>query len=446
MSKAGNRAERAEELIEQTGEALDDGKHPMRIFNDDGIYERELQRIFAKTWNFIGHESELEEPGDYARRYIGEDPYIFVRDEEGELHAFYDSCCHRGAQFVRAEQGNTSHFQCPYHGWTYRNDGELTVVPYEDERYDDLDKEAASLVEAEVETYKGFVFARVVEDGPSLDEYLEEFKWYLDIALDPTEEGLTVVGEPRRVRAEVDWKVPGENFAGDSYHLAHTHGSSFELEYSSSIWERFDAAGPLSQSYSVMTDTHAGEYYLFDEEPIYMDYPEKIEDHMNSDLSERQREMFSKSMFITGTIFPNASIWHGFNPIGGPWASIRLWRPVGPGESEIVSWLLVPKELEDDEEFLERAKAGYQSLSPGGVLEADDTEVWSGISESSNSATAIERDVRADISGGLEESDAVPITDGSHGPGEVIRAGPYLDEVYARTLFNSWHEFMSEQR
>ena len=118
MRKTENSVEQTgvSDIIERTGSALAKGRYPMEIMNNNDLYRPELRRIFGRAWNYLGHVSEFSEPGDYARRYIGEDPFIVTRDEAGELHAFLDSCKHRGAQFCTAENGNTSHFRCPYHG------------------------------------------------------------------------------------------------------------------------------------------------------------------------------------------------------------------------------------------------------------------------------------------------------------------------------------------
>src|SRR6056297_765494 len=187
MAKSADKTER---LIEQTGEKIDKGKYPFQIFSDESIYEEELRRIFSRTWNYIGHTSEFQEPGDYARRYIAGDPYILTYDQDGEYHALLDACKHRGAQFCTADKGNTTHFRCPYHGWTYRNDGELQGMPYKEESYQDLDTDEIALETANIEIYKGLIFARLVDDGPSLETYLGDFKWYLDLLCNITEEGM----------------------------------------------------------------------------------------------------------------------------------------------------------------------------------------------------------------------------------------------------------------
>ena len=101
------------------------GLLPLRVFNDRAIYEHELRHIFARSWVFIGHETELPKPGDYALRYIGEDPFIFIRDSAGVIRVLFNACRHRGVQICRASMGNAKEFTCPYHGWSYSNDGKL---------------------------------------------------------------------------------------------------------------------------------------------------------------------------------------------------------------------------------------------------------------------------------------------------------------------------------
>ncbi len=65
--------------------------------HDEEIFEAELRRIFGQCWNFVGHVTEIPEPGDYALRYVGKDPFIFVRDENGEIRVLFDACTHHGS-------------------------------------------------------------------------------------------------------------------------------------------------------------------------------------------------------------------------------------------------------------------------------------------------------------------------------------------------------------
>ena len=245
MSKPRNFAEsdNISEIIEQTGAEIETGRYPLAITNNRDLYELERRRIFGRAWIYLGHVSEFAEPGDYARRYIGEDPFIVTRDETGDLHAFLDSCMHRGAQFCTAENGNTSHFRCPYHGWTYKNDGSLQGMPHMAEAYQDLDEEEISLEEAELDTYQGLVFGRIAEEGPDLEAYLGDFTWYLDVLFGTTEAGMTVVGEPHRWESDHDWKISADNFSGDSYHVLTTHQAGLETEnLARGPWEELEAA------------------------------------------------------------------------------------------------------------------------------------------------------------------------------------------------------------
>src|SRR4051812_516481 len=95
------------------------------IFVNDDVYRLELERIFDRTWMFLAHETEIRAPGDYVSRMLGSAPVIVVRDDKGEVHALLNSCRHRGSKVCRADSGNARNFVCPYHGWSYAQNGRL---------------------------------------------------------------------------------------------------------------------------------------------------------------------------------------------------------------------------------------------------------------------------------------------------------------------------------
>jgi phenylpropionate dioxygenase-like ring-hydroxylating dioxygenase large terminal subunit len=90
-----------------------------RVHSDEALYQLELERIFARGWNFMCHESQLPNVGDYFINYIGEDQVICVRGEAGEINVLLNTCRHRGNALCRAEQGRAKSFVCSYHGWNY---------------------------------------------------------------------------------------------------------------------------------------------------------------------------------------------------------------------------------------------------------------------------------------------------------------------------------------
>ncbi|MGY8996812.1 MAG: aromatic ring-hydroxylating oxygenase subunit alpha, partial [Alphaproteobacteria bacterium] len=75
---------------------IDEGLVSRKIFFDPEVYQLELERIFARSWLFLGHESQIPEPGDYMTAYMGEDPVIIVRGDDGKIRGFLNSCRHRG--------------------------------------------------------------------------------------------------------------------------------------------------------------------------------------------------------------------------------------------------------------------------------------------------------------------------------------------------------------
>src|SRR3712207_439673 len=85
-----------------------------RAWFDPEVFRLELERVFSRAWLFLGHESEIPEPGDYVTRRLGLDPVIVVRGENGELSVVANTCRHRGIKLCRSDRGNASHFRCPY--------------------------------------------------------------------------------------------------------------------------------------------------------------------------------------------------------------------------------------------------------------------------------------------------------------------------------------------
>src|SRR5260370_15498673 len=156
------------------------------IFVNDEIYREELERVFARSWLFVGHESQIPNPGDFFVSSMGEESVILRRDRAGEIHVFLNAGRHRGMKVCRYDEGSTAVFTCPYHGWSYSTDGRLVGVPYFREAYrSQLDRSQWGLVEvAQSCNYKGTVWATWDPAAPPLLEYLGGFLTFLDLILD----------------------------------------------------------------------------------------------------------------------------------------------------------------------------------------------------------------------------------------------------------------------
>jgi nitrite reductase/ring-hydroxylating ferredoxin subunit len=148
------------------------------IFVDPGIYQEELNKVFARAWLFVGHESLIASPGDFFASRMGEESVILCRDMQGTIHVFLNSCRHRGMKICRYEQGHTSTFTCPYHSWSYATDGKLQGVPLYNTLYEGiLDRADWSLIEvAKLANYKGAIWATWDPEAPDFLAYLGDAK------------------------------------------------------------------------------------------------------------------------------------------------------------------------------------------------------------------------------------------------------------------------------
>jgi len=188
--------------MKQSLQEMVDLKHgtiSRRLFSDQDLYQLEQERIFARTWLFVGHESLIPNPGDFFTSYMGEESVIVTRDKAGTVHVMLNSCRHRGTRVCRYDQGNTAAFYCPYHGWSYDTAGKLIGVPHYQEGYEgQLDRSRWGLIEvAQLANYQGSIWATWDASAPSFLDYLGGMKFYLDLALDSSdgaESGSEVIG------------------------------------------------------------------------------------------------------------------------------------------------------------------------------------------------------------------------------------------------------------
>lgn len=188
-----------------------------RIYTDENIFRQEREKIFKRTWQYVGHESEVREPGQYRLTTIAGEPYIVCRDQRGEIRVLSNTCTHRGATLVRGSRGQCKAFRCPYHAWTFDLEGRLIGVPIPEDYGPRFRREDFCLTQARVETYEGLIFACLDEQAPSLDEYLGEATQYIERSC----QGKEVIGY-NKCLFKGNWKLYQENF-GDGYHPPFLH-------------------------------------------------------------------------------------------------------------------------------------------------------------------------------------------------------------------------------
>ena len=204
------------------------------LYTDPRVFAAELARIWYRTWVYAGHESEVAEPGDYVRKTLGLQDVIMTRGADGEVRLLLNRCAHRANLVCEAERGNAKSFRCPYHGWTYKNTGELIGFPF-NQGYGGkgtIEAELSLAAVPRVAEHQGFVFGSMAADGPSLAEHLGEAAGELDRLARLSPEGkVELTAGWLRHRTRANWKLLAENET-DGYHPQFVHGSIFSVTQS----------------------------------------------------------------------------------------------------------------------------------------------------------------------------------------------------------------------
>ncbi|PYM18816.1 MAG: aromatic ring-hydroxylating dioxygenase subunit alpha [Candidatus Rokuibacteriota bacterium] len=373
---AGFESSSVERLVDAKG-----GTISREIFVNETIYRQEQEQIFSRAWLFVGHESQIARPGDFAVSSMGEESVILCRDRGGHIHVFLNSCRHRGMKVCRYDEGNTVEFLCPYHGWSYSTDGQLVGVPYlENSDGGELDTSRWGLIEvAQLENYKGMIFATWDRSAPSFLEYLGGYKLYFDLlvdAWDGREGGTEVIGGIHKWLIPCNWKFPAENFSGDRYHGV-SHRSVDMVGLGPSGQGRRDM-GERNQSrwldVSFPDRGHSMIAFLRPHDapisPSYENAPEVAEYFRRCEEERRRRLGAHWRLFGgPGTMFPNAS------PLARQPRTIALWNPRGPHQTECWRWYLVDADAPAPvKNFLRQYYTRYSG--PSGLTEQDDMENW----------------------------------------------------------------------
>ena len=95
------------------------------IFTDPDLFELEMKHIFEGNWVYLAHESQIPATNDWFVVTVGRTPVVITRTKDGSLNAFINACSHRGAMLCRRKRGNGRVMVCPFHGWSFTNDGKL---------------------------------------------------------------------------------------------------------------------------------------------------------------------------------------------------------------------------------------------------------------------------------------------------------------------------------
>ena len=241
---------------------------PWGWYSDPAVLELERDRIFRRSWQYVGHTGEVAEPGSFVTTWVGDVPVVLVRDHEDTLRAFLNVCRHRGS-IICDGSGRRETLQCPYHAWTYGLDGRLITAPRA-KREGGIESPELGLVQLRLDTWGPLVFVNPDPDAAPLEEFLDGMPERIaDAGID-----LDALRFLQRSESDLEcnWKVSAENFL-ECYHCPTAHpGFSAVMDVSVDSYLLETSAGRMTQhgpprpesrgAYDPMGEVERGQFHL----------------------------------------------------------------------------------------------------------------------------------------------------------------------------------------
>lgn len=411
------------------------------VYTDPRLFELEMERIFERTWIYVGHTSQVPEPGDYYTTNIGRQPVVMVRHSDGEIYVLHNRCAHKGAQLVGDRCGKLKAFRCAYHGWRYATDGRLLTMPleagYKGTRFNRKDPASSMQRVARLGIHRGFVFASLAADGPDLRTWLKGVDSSIDNMADRSPLGeLEVVGTPQRYEIEANWKFHVENL-NDLMHALVTHQAASQIgrrvaERHYGPQQRVPASieilAPFTNGYSFFEDMGVtafehGHSYSGGRVSIhsaYSDIPEYQAQLEQAYGAERTRQILSMNRHNT-VVYPSLTL-------KGAIQTIRVVKPLAVDRTLLESWTFRLKGAPD--ELLTRSVL-YCTLinSPAGLVQPDDHEAY----------IRMQRGLRAGAQEWVNMQRHYGTQDEAHDGGN---AAPGSSDLVFRNQFRTWSQLM----
>ncbi|MFN0313458.1 MAG: aromatic ring-hydroxylating dioxygenase subunit alpha [Burkholderiales bacterium] len=412
------------------------------VYIDPEVFHIEMENLWARTWIYVGHTSQVPNPGDYYTTDIALQPVILVRDGDAGVKVLLNRCAHKGSRLVSSPTGNTGkYFRCPYHAWTYRTDGSLMGMPlpngYEGTRMRECAAGQGLTELKNAEVYRGFVFARLSENGLPFQEYFGESLSSIDNMTDRSPEGeLEIAGGCLRYLHQCNWKMFVENL-NDTMHPMVVHESSAGT--AKKLWDDVPPGTPKPMAVEQFVP-FVSNYKFFDDMGVrvfahghgytgvnfsihsaYSSVP-GYEDQMKQAYGEARTADILNTNRHNTVYYPSLTI-------KGAIQAIRVVRPLAVDKTLIESWTFRLKGA--PEQLLQRTLM-YSRLinSPMSVVGHDDLHAYRAIQQGlitqGNDWVSLHRDFRATEVGNKDHT-----VNGT-------------SEISMRNQFRAWAEFMRE--
>lgn len=403
-------------------DAPDDFKVHTSIYTDPQIFAAEMTHIFEKSWVYVGHESELPQPGDYKTAAVGRMPVIVSRDKDWQLHVLLNICRHRGSVVCRDERGHGQYFRCPYHNWVYRNDGALVGIADRHRYPEGWGERIGGLMQApRVSTYRGMIFASFAEAGLTLEASFGPLKTLIDYWFDHSPVGRVKLGRPYRAVYHGNWKFQAEN-STDGWHVRYVHESAMKM------LERFEQRSrAIGWPGCTRGFKHGHGVLETERNDIPPEVDQEFSEHIDL-LKHRYGAAAAEQTYLRRhiAIFPNLHLME---------FKFRVIQPVAVDKTIVYEY---PVQLEDVPDRINKAIfrriAQDISVSSGslvaGMVNADDVDIFGRV----QSGLQVAKVEWLYLSRGLQQEEHRPL-------GELV--GERTDEVPQRALYREWARLMA---
>lgn len=359
------------------------------VYTDAGVFALEQERLFRQAWIYVGHESELPSPGDFILSHLGTQEIIVVRQDDGALTAVENRCSHRGARLVVQPKGQVRRFTCAYHAWSFSTDGCLQSLPLPQGYGPNPDLASRGLRRIrQVQSYRGFIFAKDSASGPDLPEFLGGLASALDNMVDRSPSGKLVLrGGKLQMRYQGNWKLFMEN-AVDLVHPLFVHGGAVLVARQHPELATHDGITGQTAQMLLANGLQLGEWdgvamHAHDGGHIYMGgfyrdgviAPERQDPAFKAYMAaleqrhgvEKTREVLAVDRF-NNLIWPNLSVNSRFQ-------TVRMVQPLAVDQTLITSYCFAMEGAPPDMHELSLRFLNTAS-SPGSLVASDDLEIF----------------------------------------------------------------------
>ncbi|TPQ44698.1 oxidoreductase [Prosthecomicrobium hirschii] len=411
------------------------------LYVDQELFELEMEHLFANTWVYVGHDSQVPNAGDYYGTTVGTQPVLMVRNGNGDVNVLYNRCPHKGVRVTTEPCGNAGKFfRCPYHAWSFKLDGSLLAIPLK-KGYENTGFESSHAAEGlakvrHVKNYRGFVFAKLNDAGLGFEEFFGDSLSSFDNMIDRSPVGrLQVAGGVLRYMHNCNWKMLVENQT-DTCHPMVAHESSAGT--ASEVWKNAPPGTKKPMAVEIFLP-FMSPYEFFEgmgirvwpnghghtgvSHSIHSDYSAipGYFDQMTAAYGENRAKAILDENRHNTVYFPNIMI-------KGPIQLLRNFIPIAADKTLVESWTF---RLVDAPDMLLERTLMYNRLinAPTSVVGHDDLEMYEraqeGLRCNGNEWVNVQR-----LYDPAEEADATVVTNGT-------------TEWQMRNQFRAWSKFMT---